>query len=91
MQMESLLSIENYNPETCITAKEFRDMGVELPQNIPDWAWIGRTGYVVGIDDSRSVSGNPETGQITIHTRIRFTQSFRYISLTVNQNPPHQE
>lgn len=92
MQMESLFSIEDYDPQTCITAKEFRDMGVELPKNIPDFAWMERIGYVIEIDDSRPASGNPETGQILIPTQIRFTQPFRYISLTVNRNPaPHPE
>lgn len=33
----------NYDPKTCISAKEIRDMGIVLPENISDAAWVKRS------------------------------------------------
>jgi hypothetical protein len=32
----------DYNPVTCITACELREIGLELPDEIPDCAWVPR-------------------------------------------------
>ncbi len=37
------MSIIEYDPSTCVTAKELRANGVQIPLEIPDPAWVPKT------------------------------------------------
>lgn len=66
-----------YDPETCITAGELRKVGlINLPDNVPDCAWIPRWAYELGVDEC--TESDEEQGQVGIRMTVRFTQPFRW-------------
>lgn len=34
------MTTKKYDPKTCVTAKELREGGVQIPLEIPDHAWV---------------------------------------------------
>lgn len=68
-----------YDSTICITAEELRDIGIEVPETIPDCAWVPRwalrfsVGEVVAVDATR----------YTTNCRIGFAQPFRWVESEV--------
>ena len=67
---------DEYDPETCLTAVEIRALGVELPENIPDIAWVPRWAMRTELGEA---SDGDTPGSVTI--RISFLVPFAWIEL----------
>ncbi len=67
-----------YDPLTCVTAREVRLMGFSLPNEIPDCAWIHRHS-MVPIPASTEASQDGDTFHFS--TKFRFTEPFQWISV----------
>jgi hypothetical protein len=69
-----------YDPKNCITAGELRDIGVALPKEIPDCAWIPRLAMVTTFD-----SCSAEIDGLTLHAKVSvsFLVPFTWCEATV--------
>ncbi len=45
--------MREYDHATCISALELRQIGVEVPADIPNCAWIGRDEFNVSLDGAK--------------------------------------
>lgn len=72
---------EEYDPKTCITASELREMGIPIPEHIPGCAWMKRSGLKM---ESGNPNYDPETEELIIHMTVKFTEPMNYITLTVS-------
>lgn len=45
--------MKEYDPGTCVTAEELRAMGLDLPETVPDCAWLPRASVKVGTGRAR--------------------------------------
>lgn len=80
--------MNEYDPKTCITAGEFREMGATLPEGIPDCAWVPRDSvtWSLAID----VSPNPpppERGKISVPLMILFNKPFKWVEIKATIGP----
>lgn len=50
---------EQFDPRQCVTARELRSLGLEVPMSIPNSAWIPRSAVKFG---------TPKTEEGEIHT-----------------------
>lgn len=68
---------DTYDPVTCITAAEVREMGVVLSAEIPNFAWMPRT------DVQLRPAGDPTydeaTKRITTPFVMRFLSQWRWV------------
>jgi len=69
-----------YDSETCYTAGELRDMGTEIPESIPDCAWIPKWGLV--IERCEAEYGDQEGG-IKFQYTSRLLVPFQWVSMGV--------
>lgn len=72
------MSIEEYDPETCVTAGELRARGITLPDSIPDVGWAPRSSVHISPCVTR-IEGD------TLHVEwtVTFEEVFRWISCKV--------
>jgi len=68
-----------YDEVTCITAKELRDSGLKVPEEIPDFAWVPRYAMKLGLAPN-SVKCNDM--EMTATIQVTFTESFKWIEAT---------
>ncbi len=75
---------EEYDPKTCVTAKELRSYGVQIPLAIPDPAWVPKKH--VRYDVKASVSTVDEEKQrINYVTPVHIDVEFKWISVEVKE------
>jgi len=72
--------IPDYDPDTCITAGELRADGVNIPDTIPDCAWISRSSLIPVSFNAVHVGNN---GAVCIETSCSITEPFRWIEATI--------
>ena len=70
---------DKYDPVTCISAGELRAIGLPMPESIPDCGWIPRTAMEIKALESKL---NGET-ELRINTEIKFTEPFRWITVSL--------
>lgn len=70
-----------YNPETCLTASELRNLGFPVPSEIPDGAWVPK--WAIRIEP---IPGEAEQSQeqLTLNWEVNFDTAFRLDYITVN-------
>jgi hypothetical protein len=68
-----------YDEDTCITAEELRDMGLDIPPEIPGCAWIPK--YSIKCEVQSVTHHNGET--IILGLSVTFDEPFTWIDLTV--------
>lgn len=76
------IAIDEYDPFTCVTAGELRDMGLAVPQSIPDVAWVPRRSIEWGAGQG---TFDEATSRLTATITARFTEPFRYIKILIEQ------
>ena len=67
-----------YDPRTCVKAKELREMGMDLPASIPDEAWVPRHAMEAS-PGKLKMEGDVIEGFVNFN----FTEPFRWIELKV--------
>jgi len=77
---QKALHTHRYDPKFHITAGELRELGVSMPKNIPDEAWVPR--YSMRIDDTVVEEGD-RTDVFNITMTMHFTEPFRWFQMTV--------
>lgn len=73
-----------YDPDTCITAKELREAGaIGVPDDVPDCAWVPKR--AVRVDDITFPirEGDDERMWLRMNIHISFTEPFRWVDLTL--------
>ena len=67
-----------YNPDTCVTAKELRERKFPIPDHIPDVAWIPNNSWVLtGECKVKQNEEDPKLFSIS-YGELVFTQPFRW-------------
>lgn len=74
--MKTTPSRREYDPATCVTAGELRELGFPIPASIPDVAWCLRSSLVPKLKD---VQGSD--GEYTIHFTIEFMKPLEWIQM----------
>jgi hypothetical protein len=64
-----------YDPELCITAGELREIGTEIPDDIPDHAWVPR----VSLSHKPGKPTVGSDGSIGFTVAIQVNESFRWV------------
>lgn len=67
-----------YDPETCATAGELRDMGFPIPDSIPDCGWVPRASVRVNPASATDVDPNDPT-VVRFTTDVDFLEPFRWM------------
>lgn len=67
-----------YNEDTCITAGDLRVAGLDVPEEIPDCAWIPRAAMRFG--KVRCNAG--PCGELVLTSDVTFVEPFRWVKLT---------
>jgi hypothetical protein len=70
--------MSDYDPRTCVTARELRGIGMTLAETIPDCAWVPRDSILYS--DPEVVPGEPKA--IAIGLKVTFTVPFQFIEVT---------
>ena len=65
-----------YDAATCITAAEARASGIEVPETVPDVAWIPRSSIRVELGD---VTADIEGKRFNATFAIHFSEPWRWI------------
>ena len=74
------MSEPEHDEQTCISAGELRGMGVAVPPDIPDCAWVPRSAIRIGPIEKSYVT---EAGESRCTFGVDFVEPFRWISLDV--------
>lgn len=69
--------ITEYDPVTCIHAGELRQMGFNVPSEIPDCGWVPR-GSMQTVASSSTASDDSMV--LTTNLEVTFTQPFKWFS-----------
>jgi len=67
-----------YNPETCVHAGELRERGYDIPESIPDCAWIPRDA-MVPTEDFNVEKDHSDDKLFHFSVGVVFTQPFRWV------------
>ncbi len=74
-----------YDPATCITAGELRQLGIALPEGIPDCGWVPRAAIRSHVTGSQITPA----GALEVDMTVRFDEPFRWVTVDVTiQNKP---
>ncbi len=68
---------DEYDPQTCVTAEELRAVGLELPESIPDCAWVLRGSIHFALKDTEQ----SDLKDLFIGVTVEFCEPFRWISV----------
>lgn len=71
---EALEGEPEYDAATCVTAAELRDLGLTLPESIPDCGWVTRSSLKFDAE---------KMGDLILSAKLVFSEPFRWINLTV--------
>lgn len=74
------MSIGAYDPETCVTAGQLRAAGVEVPEGIPDVAWIPK--YAMSFGPVRAFTSQ-EPDRIICTASVHFNEPFRWVDVSL--------
>lgn len=66
-----------YDPATCVTARELREIGLPIPEDIPDVAWCHRSALHVALNNVED-KGN---GVVYLKFEMIFDQPLEWIQL----------
>jgi hypothetical protein len=62
---------------TRISAGELRAIGLPIPDDVPDCAWIPRSAMLIEVTEVTA-----ENGILTTHLVTRFSEPFKWVSVT---------
>ncbi len=62
-----------------VSAGELREMGVAVPEDVPDCGWVPRASLRIGDVTSASLG---ENGLPNLHISIEFTEPFRWVEVS---------
>ncbi len=71
---------DTYDPRTCLTAGEVRAIGVELPESVPDCAWVPRWAMRTELG---KVTDGDTPGSVDMMIGISFSVPFTWIELKI--------
>ncbi len=71
--------VEDYNPDTCITAGELRAFGYPIPETIPDCGWVRRSSW----DVTTGAVSMDDDGTINMDMNMGFCEAFQWIEVTL--------
>lgn len=66
---------EEFDPKTCVTAKELRDGGLQLPLEIPDAAWVPKLAVHYDMKNAQTTfvpEANRIDSVIPVHINVEF-------------------
>jgi hypothetical protein len=69
-----------YNEETCVTAGALREVGVPIPENVPDCAWVPRWSFRPEV--VQGSAHDDGQGRMSIGIAVRFDEPFRWVEGT---------
>lgn len=69
-----------YDPETCLTAGELREVGVIVEESIPDNAWVPRACIEFEGVKVQKLEGDQNAMNATIN--VQLTEPFRWIEIS---------
>ena len=76
------MSEPEYDEQTCLTAGELRSMGLVVPEEIPDVAWVPKDSVKIGEGRNTTWAGSgPRV--IKVSMSIRITEPFRWVEATL--------
>lgn len=78
-----------YNEQICITAGELREMGVDVPDRIPDCVWIPRWSMRMDAEGQEPTAAECEQGILKAKVIITFTQPFQWVSVDFTLKDVH--
>jgi len=70
--------MNEYDPDTCFTAGELRDIGYPIPKRIPDVAWIPKWSMRPLPNTCRTFLAD----SCIVRFEVEFTQPFRWLECT---------
>jgi hypothetical protein len=68
-------AVQDYDPMSCVTAKELRDSGVQIPLEIPDQAWVPKNKVrydIKAADTTYDASAQRINSVIPVHIDVDF-------------------
>lgn len=77
-------TIETYDPATCVTAKELRAKGVQIPLEIPDPAWVPKNKVRYAIHDAVTTC-DEDAGRIEAVIPVHIDAEFKRIDIAVEE------
>ena len=84
---------QEYKPDTCITAGELRESGFNIPEHVPDCAWIPRGSLSPEPESLKVTDGGNST--VKIAWAARLTTPFRWVtgtySITKDTSETHEK
>jgi len=75
--------MEDPDSENQVTALELRQMGIDIPPNIPDHAWVPRSSIFYCVD---TASFSELRGVLGCDILIRFSEPFSWALMDVSWN-----
>lgn len=79
MGLLSSKKADDYDPATCITAGEFRAMGVTIDARVPDCAWVPKASISWAAGEAKL----SENGRLSMSVHGGLSQPFRWIVVHV--------
>jgi hypothetical protein len=75
---EALEGEPEYDADTCVTAEELREIGISVPDSVPDCGWIPRHAIKYG-DVGVDIGGTA----VIANVAVTLSEPFRWINITV--------
>ena len=76
---EALEGEPEYDADTCVTAAELREMGITVPDDVPDCGWIPRHAIKYG-----EIGVDIEGTTMVANVGVAISEPFRWINVTVD-------
>ena len=73
---------DEYDAETCITARELRAMGCDISEEVPDCAWVPRSSIAISLGGVEPHPSDADCAVVTVN--LRCAEPFRWVSMTVD-------
>ena len=78
-----VFAMEEYDAKICMTAREIRAMGIQVPERIPDVAWIYRSEFNFDLDSLQCWGDAEDTGKVHMRIKACFSGPFRWVEFKV--------
>jgi hypothetical protein len=76
------IPLEEYDPDTCHTAGELREMGFQIPDSIPDCGWIPKYALKMNRFDSDNTV-EKDDGKFIFNIQCEITVPFKWVETEI--------
>lgn len=72
-----------YDRATCVTALELRELGIPIPECVPDCAWVERSAVQYELKPYDGPGAEPGDQVLRLDWNVKFHKPFKWITMNL--------